>query len=74
MGRTWSFWAGLLLGLVQSTEAMRFLLNHNLHLDGFAGIIGLPLLLLALFQFFAYLFALMALHARPYGPLAAESE
>jgi hypothetical protein len=74
MGRAWAFWAGLLLGLVQSTEAMRFLLNHNLQLDGFAGIIGLPVLLLAVFEFFAYLFALMALHARPYGQLAAETE
>jgi hypothetical protein len=74
MGRTWAYWAGLLLGLVQSTEAMRFLLNHNLQLDGFAGIVGLPVLLLAIFQFFAYLFALMALHARPYGQLSGQSE
>jgi hypothetical protein len=73
-GRTWAFWAGLLLGLAQSTEAMRFLLNHNFRLDGFAGVIGLPVLLLAVFEFFAYLFALMALHARPYGQLAAEAE
>ena len=74
LGRTWAFWAGLLLGLVQSTEAMRFLLNHSFHLDGFAGIVGLPVLLLAIFEFFAYLFALMALHARPYGTLATHTE